>query len=98
MRGAVTFTSRTRSWVRGEIDLVFVSEWFSHLEARWDIPSFARFLQRLSSFSHVGRHSELGSSRLMGRARTDPEEGTREPFGTLTPRETNARRLGRARR
>jgi hypothetical protein len=22
----------------GEIDLVLVSEWFSHLEARWDIP------------------------------------------------------------
>jgi pimeloyl-ACP methyl ester carboxylesterase len=44
----------------GEIDLVFVSEWFSHLEARWDIPSFARFLQRLSSFSRLISFDKYG--------------------------------------
>jgi class 3 adenylate cyclase len=37
----------------GEIDLVFVSEWFVHLEGRWDVPSHARFLRRLSSFSRL---------------------------------------------
>jgi class 3 adenylate cyclase len=44
----------------GEIDLVFVSEWFSHLEARWDIPSFARFLRRLSSFSRLISFDKYG--------------------------------------
>ena len=37
----------------GEIDLVFVSEWFVHLEGRWGVPSHARFLRRLSSFSRL---------------------------------------------
>jgi class 3 adenylate cyclase len=37
----------------GEIDLVFVSEWFFHLEGRPEIPSLARFLRRLSSFSRL---------------------------------------------
>jgi class 3 adenylate cyclase len=44
----------------GEIDLVFVSEWFTHLEARWDIPSFGRFLQRLSSFSRLISFDKYG--------------------------------------
>jgi class 3 adenylate cyclase len=37
----------------GPLDLVLVSTWFSHLEARWDFPGFAYYLRRLSSFSRL---------------------------------------------
>jgi pimeloyl-ACP methyl ester carboxylesterase len=45
---------------QGEIDLVLVSEWFSHLEARWEIPSWDRFLRRLSSFSRLISFDKYG--------------------------------------
>jgi class 3 adenylate cyclase/pimeloyl-ACP methyl ester carboxylesterase len=37
----------------GDLDLLLVSTWFSHLEARWEIPGFAHYLRRLSSFSRL---------------------------------------------
>jgi pimeloyl-ACP methyl ester carboxylesterase/DNA-binding winged helix-turn-helix (wHTH) protein len=37
----------------GPLDLVFVMGWVSHLEYFWTEPSFARFLQRLASFSRL---------------------------------------------
>jgi pimeloyl-ACP methyl ester carboxylesterase/DNA-binding winged helix-turn-helix (wHTH) protein len=37
----------------GPIDLVFVMGWVSHLEYFWAEPSFARFLNRLASFSRL---------------------------------------------
>ncbi len=37
----------------GDLDLLLVSNWFSHLEARWEIPGFAHYLRRLSSFSRL---------------------------------------------
>ena len=37
----------------GPIDLVFVMGWVSHLDYFWTEPSFARFLQRLASFSRL---------------------------------------------
>jgi pimeloyl-ACP methyl ester carboxylesterase/class 3 adenylate cyclase len=37
----------------GELDLVFVMGWISHLEYFWSEPSFARFLRRLASFARV---------------------------------------------
>ncbi|MGH9172866.1 MAG: alpha/beta fold hydrolase, partial [Vicinamibacterales bacterium] len=37
----------------GPIDLVFVMGWVSHLEYFWNEPSFARFLQRLSSIARL---------------------------------------------
>jgi pimeloyl-ACP methyl ester carboxylesterase/DNA-binding CsgD family transcriptional regulator len=37
----------------GPIDLVFVMGWVSHLDAYWEEPRFARFLERLASFSRV---------------------------------------------
>jgi class 3 adenylate cyclase/pimeloyl-ACP methyl ester carboxylesterase len=36
-----------------DLDLLLVSAWFSHLEARWEIPGFAHYLRRLSSFSRL---------------------------------------------
>jgi hypothetical protein len=44
----------------GDIDLVLVSEWFSHLEAWWDTPSFDRFLRRLSLSSRLILGPPLG--------------------------------------
>jgi pimeloyl-ACP methyl ester carboxylesterase/DNA-binding winged helix-turn-helix (wHTH) protein len=37
----------------GPIDLVFVMGWVSHLDCFWREPSFARFLNRLASFSRL---------------------------------------------
>jgi pimeloyl-ACP methyl ester carboxylesterase len=37
----------------GPIDLVFVPDWFNHVEAQWDEPASAHFLQRLASFSRL---------------------------------------------
>ena len=35
------------------LDLVLVSTWFSHVEARWDLPGYAHYVRRLSSFSRL---------------------------------------------
>jgi len=35
------------------MDVVLVSDWFSHVEAAWDEPSLARSLERLGSFARV---------------------------------------------
>ncbi len=37
----------------GALDLVFVMGWVSHLDYFWEEPSFARFLNRLASFSRL---------------------------------------------
>ncbi|HLB26720.1 MAG TPA: adenylate/guanylate cyclase domain-containing protein [Dehalococcoidia bacterium] len=37
----------------GPLDLVWVPGWVSHLEVLWEDPSYARFLQRLASFSRL---------------------------------------------
>jgi class 3 adenylate cyclase/pimeloyl-ACP methyl ester carboxylesterase len=44
----------------GPVDLVVVSTWFSHLEARWEIPGFAYYLERLSSFARVISFDKFG--------------------------------------
>ena len=37
----------------GPIDLVLITGLFSHIEHQWEEPSFARFLERLASFSRL---------------------------------------------
>src|SRR3954452_23246489 len=37
----------------GPLDLVYVPGWVSHLEVRWELPHYARLLERLSSFSRL---------------------------------------------
>ena len=37
----------------GDIDLVYVPGWISHLDLQWGDPTFARFLRRLASFSRL---------------------------------------------
>jgi class 3 adenylate cyclase len=45
----------------GPMDLVFVSDWFSHLEAEWDDPLSERFLRRLASFSRLVLFDKRGT-------------------------------------
>lgn len=44
----------------GPLDLVLVSVWFSHLEARWEIAGFAHMLDRLGDFSRVIAFDKYG--------------------------------------
>jgi pimeloyl-ACP methyl ester carboxylesterase len=37
----------------GPVDLLFSQGWATHLELAWEIPSMARFLQSLASFSRL---------------------------------------------
>jgi class 3 adenylate cyclase len=37
----------------GPIDLVFVDQWFSNVDAMWDFPPLARLLNQLATFSRV---------------------------------------------
>src|SRR5215207_10063780 len=38
---------------QGEVDIVFVPCWISHLERLWKEPRFARFIERLAAFGRV---------------------------------------------
>ena len=42
------------------LDVVLVSTWFSHVEARWEIPGYVRYLRRLSSFSRLISFDKYG--------------------------------------
>jgi class 3 adenylate cyclase/pimeloyl-ACP methyl ester carboxylesterase len=44
----------------GPPDLVLVWDWFSHLEGRWDIPSYAHLLRRLAGFRRVISFDKYG--------------------------------------
>jgi len=53
----------------GPLDLVIVPGWVSHLEQAWEDPSYARFLERLSSFSRLILFDKRGtglSDRITG--------------------------------
>jgi pimeloyl-ACP methyl ester carboxylesterase len=45
----------------GPLDLVFVPGFVSHLEADWDSPARARFIERLGSFSRLIRFDKRGT-------------------------------------
>src|SRR5262249_7959231 len=45
----------------GPIDLVLIPEWFSHVEAAWDVAPLARTLRRLGSFSRLIMFDKGGS-------------------------------------
>ena len=42
------------------LDLVLVSTWFSHVEARWDLPGYAHYIRRLASFSRLISFDKYG--------------------------------------
>jgi len=35
----------------GPVDVVLADQWFSHMDAQWDVPPLAELRQRLASFS-----------------------------------------------
>jgi class 3 adenylate cyclase len=45
----------------GNVDLVWVPGWISHVEAMWDLPEFARFLEGLGTFSRVVTFDKRGT-------------------------------------
>lgn len=38
---------------RGPIDVLFVDQWWSNVDSLWRVPPFARFIERLATFSRV---------------------------------------------
>jgi pimeloyl-ACP methyl ester carboxylesterase len=44
----------------GELDLLFLPEWFSNLEIQWEEPRLARFPERLASFARVVMLNQRG--------------------------------------
>jgi pimeloyl-ACP methyl ester carboxylesterase len=53
----------------GPVDLVYVEGGYSHLEARWDIPPYRRFIERMAEFARVIRFDKRGqgmSDRVPG--------------------------------
>ena len=55
----------------GDTNLVWVPGWISHVEAMWDLPELARFLERLGQFSRVVTFDKRGtgmSDRMDGAA------------------------------
>ncbi len=49
-----------QTWGRGP-DLVYINASLSHVDVRWESPSFRRFLERLGSFSRVITFDRLGT-------------------------------------
>src|SRR5215472_4268918 len=66
-------------------DLVFVPGWVSHLEVMWELPEFARFLDRLAAMGRLILFDKRGtglSDRVAGHLRSEPageppQRGTR---------------------
>src|SRR5215475_5054523 len=52
-----------------QLDLVFVPGWVSHLEVMWELPEFARFLDRLAAMGRLIMFDKRGtglSDRVAG--------------------------------
>ena len=45
----------------GQVDLVYVPGWVSHVELAWEEPTLARFLRRLASFSRLIMFDKRGT-------------------------------------
>ena len=58
----------------GDTAVVWVPGWISHVEAMWDLPEFARFLERLGSFSRVVTFDKLGTGMSASTATRDAVE------------------------
>ena len=53
----------------GQLDLVFVPGWVSHLEVMWELPEFAHFLDRLAAIGRLIMFDKRGtglSDRVAG--------------------------------
>jgi class 3 adenylate cyclase len=45
----------------GPPDLLLLDQWFSHMEAQWDVPPMAEFRERLASFGRLIMYDKRGS-------------------------------------
>ena len=45
----------------GSLDLLLVDQWFSHMEAQWDVPPLAAFRERLASFGRLIMFDKRGT-------------------------------------
>jgi pimeloyl-ACP methyl ester carboxylesterase len=57
----------------GPPDLLYVGSWVNQIEHAWELPSYARFLERLASFSRVITLDKRGSG-LSDRLRHFPSQ------------------------
>ncbi|MFC2077880.1 adenylate/guanylate cyclase domain-containing protein [Candidatus Bipolaricaulota bacterium] len=46
---------------QGAFDLVYVPGWVSHIELNWEVPAYARFLERLASFARLVMFDKRGT-------------------------------------
>ena len=67
----------------GPIDLVLVLGFATHLELQWESPPFARFFERLSSFSRLILFDKRGT-------------GLSDPVTEVRPSSSEARMSGRS--
>jgi pimeloyl-ACP methyl ester carboxylesterase len=58
----------------GPLDVVLVSSYLSNIELFWELPSYSRFLERLSSFSRLILFERRGSGMSDGIAGATPLE------------------------
>jgi pimeloyl-ACP methyl ester carboxylesterase len=54
--------------------LLYMPQWFNNIEAQWDVPPLARFVERLASFSQVVMFDKRGTGL------SDPVSSGRGPF------------------
>ena len=45
----------------GDLDILLIDTWVHHVEAVWEVPDFARFLRRLSSFGRLIHFDRRGT-------------------------------------
>src|SRR5262249_55418828 len=45
----------------GPPDILLLDQWFSHMEAQWDVPPLAEFRERLASFGRLIMFDKRGS-------------------------------------
>src|SRR6476661_10021401 len=45
----------------GPPDILLLDQWFSHMEAQWDVPPLAEFRERLASFGRLIMFGKRGS-------------------------------------
>ncbi len=45
----------------GPLDILLLDQWFSHMDAQWDVPQLAEFRERLASFGRLIMYDKRGS-------------------------------------
>jgi pimeloyl-ACP methyl ester carboxylesterase len=67
----------------GGLDVVFVPGWVSHLEVMWELPEFARFLDRLAAMGRLILFDKRGTGLSDRVAGTPPLEQRTEDIAAV---------------